>query len=167
MAVDPALRPHLLILENGHLKDLVWDDGQWAEGDGLETALGEDGLLDGITNQRGQLIVAYTGHLAAEDATETDSRLFTMWHMLDLPAEIPAPLPTLTPTRLFLTPMPTMTPQPTATVFFSTQQEQSGLGEISGIAGLPISLDLIASLIPVLLIVGLGILIGIRIIRKR
>ena len=167
MVVDPAQRPHLLNLENGQLRDLVWDDGQWTEGDGLETALGENGLLDGITNQVGQLIVAYTGHLAAEDAAESDSRLFTMWRMLDLPAELPAPLPTLTPTRPVLTPTPTMTPQPTATVFFSTQQEQSGLGEIPGIAGLPIGLDLIVSLIPVLLIVGLGILIGIRIIRKR
>jgi hypothetical protein len=167
VAVDPAQRPHLLNLADGQLRDLVWDDGQWSEGDGLETVLGEGGFLDGITNQRGQLIAAFTGHLAAEDAAATGSRLFSMWRMLDLPAELPAPLPTLTPTRPVLTPIPTMTPQPTATVFFPTQQEQSGLGEISGIVGLPISLELIASLIPVLLIVGLGILIGIRIIRKR
>ncbi len=167
VAVDPAHRPHLLNLENGQLRDLVWDDGQWTEGDGLETVLGEGGLLDGITNQEGQLIAAYSGHLAAEDAAETDSRFFAIWRLLDLPAELPAPLPTLTPTRPVLSPTPTMTPQPTATVFFSTQKEQSGLGEISGIAGLPISLDLIASLIPVLIIVGLGVLIGIRIIRKQ
>jgi hypothetical protein len=167
VAADPAQRPHLLNLENGQLRDLIWDDGQWTEDDGLGTTLGEGGFLDGITNQRGQLIVAYTGHLAAEKPAETDSRLFAMWRMLDLPVELPAQLPTLTPTRPVLTPTPTMTPQPTATVFFSTQQEQSGLGEISGLAGLPISLDLIASLIPVLLIVGLGMLIGIRIIRKR
>lgn len=166
--VDPAQRPHLLILENELLRDLIWDGEQWSDSDSLETTLGANGSIAAATNHEGLMIAAYAGNLAAEKGEEVESRLFAMGRMLELPEELVAPLPTLTPTPPpTATPLPTATPAPTATVFFSTQQEQSGLGDIPGMSGLPFDLNLVVSFIPVLIIVGLGILIGVRLIRKR
>ncbi len=168
MAVDPAQRPHLLILENEQLRDLIWDGEIWTDSDGLETALAAAGNMAAVANHEGKMMVAYAGNLAGEDSEEIESRLFAMWRNFDLPAELVAPLPTLTPTPPpTAAPPATATPEPTATVFFSTQQERSGLGEIPGMSGLPFDLNLLAAFIPVLIILGLGILIGVRLIRRR
>lgn len=164
-AVDQVHRPNLLAIENGRLENLVWQDSEWTESDGLDTDFGDNGNLAAQFDARGRLIVSYVN--PASNVEDPQSRLYGMWRTVEMPSDLPTPPPPNTPTAPAPTAAPTSTPEPTPTVFFSTEQEQNGFGNIEGLSGLPVSLDIILAFIPVLLIVGIGLIIGVRILRKR
>ncbi len=161
--LDTAQRPHLLAIDSGRLSDSVWNGATWENDEGLDTPFANGGSLDATADNMGRLIMSFVGLLSGESAQETSSRLFALHRVLDLPDGLPAVLPTMIPTPALIVPTATVAPQPTATVFFSTEREPGG---IDTIPGLPIGTNLIFGIIPALIIVAIGLFVGIRIVRK-
>ncbi|MFN2221569.1 MAG: exo-alpha-sialidase, partial [Candidatus Promineifilaceae bacterium] len=171
VAVDAGNRPHLLAVEDGRLEDMIWDEERWTASDDLSVPFSPGGKLAAGGDRQIQLLVLHAGHVPGfNEDEESPGELYFMWRPFDIPPEQIAALPTLTPTpRPTGTPEPTATPQPTPTPAFASEQDNSF---ISQLPALPIGDDASASLIllaiiPAALIVLLGVLIGVRAVRRR
>jgi hypothetical protein len=171
VAVDAGNRPHLLALENGRLLDFLWSEERWTASDDLAVPFSPGGALAGAGDRMAQLLVLYSGQVRGADEDEAaEDTLYFMWRPFDIPPELIAPLPTLTPTAVpTATAAPAATPQPAPTVAFAREQETSLVDALPVMpGGLGTSATLIAfALIPAGLIVLLVILAGLRAARKR
>ncbi|MFN2123804.1 MAG: sialidase family protein [Candidatus Promineifilaceae bacterium] len=171
VAVDVGNDPHLLAIDDGRLKDMIWNEERWTASDDLTVPFSAGGQLAAAGDRQIQLLVLHSGRIpGTNDDEESPGDLYFMWRPFDIPPEQMAPLPTLTPTpQPTATPEPTATPQPTPTIAFTSEQDNDF---ISQLPKLPVGKDASASLIllailPAALIVLLGFLVGIRVLRKR
>lgn len=152
------------------IQEWLWRDGNWQMAN--EINLDDDTLrTDAITavtapdNQIGLIFAQLMSDPTTDELIQSTYYLARQW---DAPAVMPTPLPTMTPTP---TPLPTLTPtpEPSATpmpTFNTTVGENTGLSigpfNASDTVG-----GVVISVIPVVLLVAVVLIIGIRLTRRR
>lgn len=166
VVVDSGNRVHLLAVDGGRLLDWLWDGQRWTQAESLDVPFTAEGVLGAAASQDSRLVALYAGEIPGEPLANSEgSNLYSMDRTLEIPPDLLLPAPTLVPTPVATgTPAPTATPQPTPTLAFSTERD-TGSGSIAGLPGVPS--DLLLFIIPIGLILVLGLLVGVRVARKR
>ena len=141
LAQDPAGRLHLLqMVDRGQgsfsLQHWVWDGSVWSSDQGVELINWNTTGMQYISMavaRNGILGVMFDGNTTNPQTGEMQDNLFFTYETLQLPADVPTPLPPLTATpTLQPTTTPTPGPTPTATI---TSGFRSSAGIVQGPGG--------------------------------
>ncbi len=167
VTVDLGGRPHIIAVDSGRLLDWLWDGERWVQEDSLDVPFTGEGVLGAAANQASRLVALYAGEIPGEPLENSEgSNLYSMDRMLEIPAELQGPAPTLVPTPVPTgTPAPTATPAATPTVSFSTTRDAGFIATVPGLPGE--SGQILLGIIPAGLILLISIFVGVRILRRR
>ncbi|MEJ2747287.1 MAG: sialidase family protein [Anaerolineae bacterium] len=154
------------------LLEWLWDGARWrsAQGTSLTQGVVQASGITAVAAPDGRFGVLYDDYRLLDTTTEPQLQYVIAYteRTWESPSVLPTPLPTLTPTPL---PQPTATatplPSPTPTPAFSRTQDTNAGFSLGALNTESTSGILVISLIPVLLIIVVAFVIGLRITRSR